>query len=67
MLNNIDSRGGGLRQGTLEVPNQKVLLNFHDAFVGKLMLIDVENLNKLTPLNGASLFGKNKKKRVERY
>ena len=38
MLNNIDSRGGGLRQGTLEVPNQKVLLNFHDAFVGKLML-----------------------------
>ena len=36
-----------------------MLLNFHDAFVGK---IDIENRNKFTPLNGASLFCKKEKK-----
>ena len=55
-----------LRQSALEVSNQKVSLNFHCALVGGQ--IDVENLNKLTPLNGASLLAKkNKKKCMEHH
>ena len=46
-----------LRQGALEVSNQKVSLNFHGALVGRQ--IDIEIWTNL-PQNGASLFGKKK-------
>ena len=49
-----------LRQGALEVSNQKVSLNFHGALVGRQ--IDVEIWTNL-PQNGASLFGKKKNKK----